>query len=77
MGWATVGTLLTGWFMNTMGVLLLGAIAGACIKRYHRFFVGAPEPSVDAVMFCVVMTVLVATISIYVMANVSFDRFDD
>jgi hypothetical protein len=76
VGWASIEHLVTGWFINTMGVLLLGAIAGACIMRFHKFFVGSPEPDLEEVMFYVVMTVLVAAISMYVLSAVSFDIDD-
>jgi len=76
-GWAYIENLLVGWFINTMGVLLLGAIAGASIMRFHKLFVGSPEPSVEEVVFYVVMTVLIAAISIYVLGNVSLDNFEE
>jgi hypothetical protein len=76
-GWASIEHLLPKWFINTMGVLLLGVIAGACIMHFYKFFVGSPEPDVEEVMFYVVMTVLIAAISIYVLATLSFDDFDD
>jgi hypothetical protein len=76
-GWASVENLLRGWFINTMGVGLLGVIAGAFIMRFHKFFVGAPGPDVEEVVFYVMMTVLVAAVCIYVVANASFDSFDD
>jgi hypothetical protein len=77
VGWASIEHLLTGWFINTMGVFLFSVIAGACIMRFHKFFVGSPEPDVEEVVYYVVMTVLVAAISIYVLTTVSFDNFDE
>jgi hypothetical protein len=78
--WASVENLLVGWFIHTVALLLLVAIAAALIVRFHRLFLGHPAPwpdgSFDDVTFYVLMTVLVATVSIYVVANAT-PSFDD
>lgn len=79
-GWDSWGDFLAEWFVHTMGVVLLMGVAFAAIIYSHKFFLGYSKESYGRELtFYIVITILVASIGIVVVAHwpASDDDFDD
>lgn len=81
VAWDSFGDFLIAWFIHTIAVIMLIAIAAVPILRFHKFFVGrelsTSKGDVEAVTFYVLMTVLVASVCIFVVAHhVPIDDYD-
>ena len=71
---------LSDWFAHTFCLLLLLPLAIASIIRFHKFFVGHPkaalEDSYHEVAFYVLMTVLVATLGVFMLMHIgTFEEY--
>ena len=77
--WDSWEDFLVAWFVHTMGVTLLMAIAAAAIIYSHKFFLGYAKKSYSrGLTFYIAMTILVATIGIAFIANAPpSDDYDD
>ena len=78
--WGSWEDFFVEWFVHTMGVALLMAVALAAIIYSHKFFLGYSKDSYGRELtFYIVMTILVAAIGIAVVAHwpASDDDFDD
>jgi hypothetical protein len=69
--WESFEQFFAGWFIHTMGLALFMAIAGAAIWRFQKFFLGRKRESddFDELSYVVLMTVLVGTIFIFIVAH--------
>ena len=70
--WESFGQFLVSWIIYAVAVLVLTAFAAFAIIRFHKFFLGYEHKGTgeyEQLKFYVVMTVLVATICIFLVAN--------
>jgi predicted secreted protein len=69
--WDSVEQIAIWWFIHTIALFLFMAITSAAILRSHEFFIGhKPEQNADEnVPFYVLMTVLIAAVSIYLLSH--------
>jgi hypothetical protein len=69
--WESIEQFLAGWFVHTMCLALFMAIAATAILRLHEFFLGTKRESDDfeELFYNVLMTVLVGTIFIFIIAH--------
>jgi hypothetical protein len=77
--WDSWGDFFGAWFVHTMGVAVLMAIAAAAIIYSHKFFLGYDKESYGRELtFYIVMTILVAAIGIaFIAHSPPRDDFDD
>jgi hypothetical protein len=76
----SVEQFFISWFIHTIALLLFMVITSAVILRFHEFFVGCkPEQHAEeSVPFYVVMTVLIAAVSIFSLSHcVPSGDYDD
>jgi hypothetical protein len=69
--WESIEQFFAGWFVHTMGLALFLAVALVAIMRLHEFFLGTKRESDDfeELTYNVLMTVLVGTIFIFIIAH--------
>ena len=62
---------LSEWFVHTVGLIVLSAFAYMAIFSSHKFFLGEDikESETQRVLFYIVMTVLVASVCILLVAG--------
>ena len=73
VAWDSLANFAASWFIHTIAVMVLMAIAFASILRFHKFFLGYEakgfKNEVEALSYYVLMTVLVASVCIFLMAH--------
>ncbi len=68
--WDSIGDFLAAWFIHSMGVAVLGAVALAAIIYSHKFFLGYElKESSRQLTFYILMTILVAALGIAFLAH--------
>lgn len=66
----SVEQLLVGWLIHSIGVLLLSGIAAAAIASSSRFFTGGKQaPDLEDLVTYALITILIGTIAILVVAS--------
>jgi hypothetical protein len=78
--WDSLGDFFAAWFFHTIAVVMLMAASLAAIIYTHKFFLGYEKKEFGReVAFYILMTILVAALSIAVVAHwpSSGDDFDD
>jgi len=67
--WSSYEQFFLYWIIHTIGVAMLAGISGLVISFNHQRFLGYKKDDMDAFMFYALMTILIATIAIAIVAN--------
>ena len=71
--WDSVEQFLVAWFVHTIAIMVLTAIAAVPILRFHKFFLGYEregfKDKIEELSFYILMTALVASICIFFIAH--------
>ena len=69
--WHTFEQFLVSWILHTVGLTVLVGIAAFAILQFHKFFLGegAQDNRFTQVWYYILMTVLVASVCIFLAAH--------
>jgi prolipoprotein diacylglyceryltransferase len=69
--WDSIHQVFVYWLIHTMGLMLFIPIAGGIIFSTQKFFLGykPQKEHTEEIIFYVMMTILIAAVSIYVVAH--------